>query len=89
MCVFVCVCVSVCLYMRAKINSKFFKFKIGYIVVHENKSKSDIEHCRIKVKVMIGFFSPFAAIQIVRSYDSTLVQVRKLILGRGGSRIFE
>ena len=42
----------------------------------------DIELHRIKVKVTVGLqkFSPFTTIQTVRSYNSTLVQARKLIL---------
>ena len=57
--------------------------KLEYIVVYENSlDEFDIEHCRIKVKVTVGIqkFSPFTTIQTVRSYDSTLVQDRKLIL---------
>ena len=42
----------------------------------------DIEHCQIKVKVTVGVqkFSPFTTTQIVRSYNSTLIQDRKLVL---------
>ena len=42
----------------------------------------DIELHRIKVKVTVGVqkFSPFTTIQTVRSYSSTLVQARNLIL---------
>ena len=57
--------------------------KLEYIVVYENGSDEfDIEHCQIKVKVTVSVqnFSPFTTIQTVRSYDSTLVQDRKLIL---------
>ena len=57
--------------------------KLKYIVVYENSSDEfDIEHHRIKVKVTVGFqkFSPFTKIQTSRSYNSTLVQARKLIL---------
>ena len=57
--------------------------KLEYIVVYENSSDEfDIEHCWIKVKVTIGVqkFSPFTTIQTVRSYNSALVQDRKLIL---------
>ena len=57
--------------------------KLEYIVVYENNSDEfDIEHHRITVKVTVGVqkFSPFTTIQTVRSYISTLVQARKLIL---------
>ena len=57
--------------------------KLEYIVVYENSSDEfDIEHCQIKVKVTVGIqnVSPFTTIQTVRSYNSTLVQDRKLIL---------
>ena len=57
--------------------------KLEYIVVHENSSHEfDIELCRLKVKVTVGVqkFFPFTTIQIVRSYSSTLVQARNLIL---------
>ena len=59
--------------------------KFEYMVVYENSSDEfDIEHHRIKVKVTVGIqmFSPFTAIQTVRSYNSTLVQARKLILSK-------
>ena len=58
--------------------------KLEYIVVYENSSDNfDIEHRQIKVKVTVGLqmFSPFTTIQTVRSYNSTLVQARNLILG--------
>ena len=57
--------------------------KLEYIVVYENSlDEFDIEHHRIKVKVTVGFknFSSFTTIQTVRTYNSTLVQARKLIL---------
>ena len=57
--------------------------KLEYIVVYDNSSDEfDIENHRIKVKVTVGLqkFSPFTTIQTVRSYNSTLVQARKLIL---------
>ena len=57
--------------------------KSEYIVVYENSSDEfDIELHRIKVKVTVGVqkFSPFTTIQTVRSYSSTLVQARNLIL---------
>ena len=59
--------------------------KLEYIVVNENSSEEfDIEHHRIKVKVTVGLqiFSPVTTIQTVRSYNSTLVQARKLILSK-------
>ena len=77
-----CLCECVFLHNNSKRNrSRNMKFK--YIVVYENSSdKFDIEHHRIKVKVTVGLqmFSPFTTIQTVRSYNSTLVQARKLIL---------
>ena len=68
---------------QKEINLK--KKKMEYIVVHvyENRSDEiDIEHRQIKVKVTVGLqkFFPFTIIQTVRSYNSTLVQARKLIL---------
>ena len=57
--------------------------KLEYVVVYENSSDEfDIEHHRIKVKVTVGLqkFSPFTTIQNVRSYNSILVQARKLVL---------
>ena len=57
--------------------------KLEYSVVYENSSDEfDIEHHRIKVKVTVGLqiFDPFTTIQTVRSYNSTLVPARKLIL---------
>ena len=57
--------------------------KSEYIVVYENSSDVfDIELHRIKVKVTVGVqkFSLFTTIQTVRSYSSTLVQARNLIL---------
>ena len=57
--------------------------KLDYIVVYEYSSdKFDIEHHRVKVKVTVGLekFSPFTTIQTVRSYNSTLLEARKLIL---------
>ena len=42
----------------------------------------DIELRQIKVKVSVGLqkFPPFTTVQTVRSYNSTLVQARKLLL---------
>ena len=80
----VCVCVCVCVFLRD--NSKRNRSrntKSEYIVVYENSSdKFDIELHGIKVKVTVGVqkFSPFTTIQTVRSYSSTLVQARNLIL---------
>ena len=57
--------------------------KLEYIVVYENSlDKFDIELRRIKVKVTVRVqkFSPFTTIQTVRSYSSSLVQARNLIL---------
>ena len=57
--------------------------KLEHIVVLYMKiAQFDIEHHQIKVKVTVGLqtVSPFATIQTVRSYNSSLVQVTKLIL---------
>ena len=57
--------------------------KFEYFVVYENSSDVFyIGHCPIKVKVTAGLqkFSPFTTIQTIRSYNSTLVQARNLIL---------
>ena len=81
-CVFVCVCVCVFLHNNSKRN-RSRNTKLEYIVEHENSlDEFDIELCRIKVKVTVGVqkFSPFTTIQTVRSYSSTLVQARNLIL---------
>ena len=79
-CVFVCVCVF--LHDNSKRN-RSRNTKSEYIVVYENSSDEfDIGLHRIKVKVTVGVqkFSPFTTIQTVRSYSSTLVQARNLIL---------
>ena len=78
MSVFVCVC----LHDNSKRN-RSRNMKLEYIVVFENSSDEfDIELHLIKVKVTGGVqkFSPFTTIQTVRSYSSTLVQARNLIL---------
>ena len=78
--VFVCVCVF--LHDNSKRN-RSRNTKWEYIVVYENSSDEfDIELHRIKVKVTVGVqkISPFTTIQTVRSYSSTLVQARNLIL---------
>ena len=77
---FVCVCVF--LHDNLKRN-RSRNTKLEYIVVYENSSDEFyIELRRIKVKVTVGLqkFSPFTTIQTVRSYSSTLVQARNLIL---------
>ena len=77
-----CVCLCVFLHDNSKRN-RSRNTKSEYIVVYENSSdKFDIELHRIKVKVTVGVqkFSPFTTIQTVRSYSSTLVQARNLIL---------
>ena len=78
----VCVCVFVCFCTITQKN-RSRNTKSEYIVVYENSSDEfDIELHRIKVKVTVGVqkFSPFTTIQTVRSYSSTLVQARNLIL---------
>ena len=85
-CVCVCVCFTVCVCVFLHDNSKrnrSRKTKSEYIVVYENSSDEfDIELHRLKVKVTVGIqkFSPFTTIQTVRSYSSTLVHARNLIL---------
>ena len=82
LCVCVCLCVCVFLHDNSKRN-RSRNTKSEYIVVYENISDEfDIELHRIKVKVTVGIqkFSPFTTIQTVRSYSSTLVQARNLIL---------
>ena len=77
---------SLCVCVFLHDNSKRYRSrntKSEYIVVYENSSDEfDIELHRIKVKVTVGVqkFSPFTTIQTVRSYSSTLVQARNLIL---------
>ena len=81
-CVRPCLCVCVFLHDNSKRN-RSRNTKSEYIVVYENSSDEfDIELHRIKVKVAVGVqkFSPFTTIQTVRSYSSTLVQARNLIL---------
>ena len=83
-CVCVCVCPCLCVFLHD--NSKRNRSrntKLEYIVVYENSSEEfDIELRRIKVKVTVGVqkFSPFTTIQTVRSYSSSLVQARNLVL---------
>ena len=75
-------CVCVFLHDNSKRN-RSRNTKSEHIVVYENSSDEfDIELHRIKVKVTVGVqkFSPFTTIQTVRSYSSTLVQARNLIL---------
>ena len=72
----------VCLHDNSKRNQSR-NTKSEYIVVYENSSDEfDIELHRIKVKVTIGVqkFSTFTTIQTVRSYSSSLVQARNVIL---------
>ena len=82
LCVCVCLCVCVFLHDNSRRN-RSRNTKLEYIVVYENSSDEfDIELHRIKVKVTVCVqkFSPFTTIQTVRSYSSTLVQARNLIL---------
>ena len=84
MCVCVCPCLCVCVCVFLHDNSKRNRSrntKSEYIVVYENSSDEfDIELHRVKVTVGVQKFSPFTSIQTVRSYSSTLVQARNLIL---------
>ena len=78
----VCVCVCVFLHDNSK-RKRSRNTKLEYIVVYENTlDEFDIELRRIKVRVTVGVqkFSPFTTIQTVRTYSSTLVQARNLIL---------
>ena len=53
--------------------------KLQHIVVYDSSLDNfDIGHCWIKVHVTVGFrkFSPFTAIQIARSYNFDLAQVK-------------
>ena len=71
-----------CLHDNSKRNQSR-NTKLKYIVVYKNSSDEyNIELRRIKVKVTVGVqkFSPFTTIQTVRSYSSTLVQARNIIL---------
>ena len=79
-CLCVCVCVCVCLHDISKRN-RSKNTKLEYIAYENSSDEFDIEHPRIKVKVTVGLqkFSPFTTIQILRSYNSTLVQAWKLI----------
>ena len=78
----VCVCVCVCVCVFAKRNPSR-NTKLEYTVIYENSlDEFDIELRRIKVKVNVGVqkFSPFTTIHTVRSFSSTFVQDRNLIL---------
>ena len=83
---YVCVCLRVCVCVLLHDNSKRNRSrntKLEYIVVYENSwDEFDIELRRIKVKVTVGIpkFSTITTIQTVRSYSSTLIQARNLIL---------
>ena len=71
----------VCVCMITPKSYRCRNLKLEYTVVYENISdKSDNGHCQIKVKVTVGLFSPFTTIQTIRSYYSSLVEARKLIL---------
>ena len=58
--------------------------KLEYVVVYDYISdKFDNGHCQIKVKVTVGIeFSPLQYKQTIRSYNSNLIQARKLILSK-------
>ena len=84
LCVCVCVCfVCGCVLHDNSKRNRSRNTKSEYIVVYENSSDEfDIELHQIKVNVTVGVqkFSLFTTIQTVRSYSSTLVQARNLIL---------
>ena len=92
-CLCVCPCLCACVYVFLHDNSRRNRSrntKLDYIVVYENSSEEfDIELRRIKVKVTVGVqkFSLFTTIQTVRSYSSTLVQARNLILSSSDTNI--
>ena len=86
MCVCVCdecVCVFFFFLHHNSKRNRSRNTKLEYIVVYKNSSDEfDIELRQIKVNVTLGVqkFSPFTTIQTVRSYSSSLVQARNLIL---------
>ena len=82
LCVCLCVCVCFCMITQKEIDLGTRNRNTLYIVYENSPDKFDIELHRIKVKVTVGVqkFSPFTTIQTVRSYSSTLVQARNLIL---------
>ena len=61
MCVCVCACVRQCVRTCVRVCvcvhcNRSRNIKLEYIVVYEKSSDEfDIEHCRIKVKVTVGF----------------------------------
>ena len=77
------VLVRVCVCIHVFFRVVFFRnMKFKYLVRYKNNSENfDIGHYRIKVKVTAGIQTvfPFTTVQTVRSYNSTLVQARKLI----------
>ena len=57
--------------------------KLEYIEVYEDSSEEfdvELRHIKGKVTVDLQMFSSFTTIQTVKSYNSTLVQARKLTL---------
>ena len=76
-------CVCVCVFCFNSKRNRSRNTQLEYIAVYENSSDEfDIELHQIKVKVTVGVqkFSPLTTVQTVRSYSSTLVQARNLIL---------
>ena len=68
MCPCLCLCVCVFFLDNNLKRNRSRNMKLDYIVVYENSSHK------------FDMFSPFTTIQTVRSYNSTLVEARKLIL---------
>ena len=69
-------------YSNSKSNQSM-NMKFEYFEVYENiLHKFDIEYCLTKVKAhsVTLIFSPFTAIETIRSLNTTLAQARKLIL---------
>ena len=79
-----CVCFRVCACVFLHDNSKTNQSrntKLENIIVYENSLKEfDIELHRVKVTVGVQKFLPFTTIQTVRSYCSSLIQARNIIL---------
>ena len=94
-CVYVAVwlssCLSVCLAVRPSIHPSVYdnfknnqlnnrNMRFEYVFVYENiLDKFDIGHCWLRIRGH-QTFSPFSAIQTVRSCNSILVQARMLLL---------
>ena len=79
-CLFACLSVRCCTITQKEIDLRNLNWNSLY---YENSSDEfDIELHRIKVKVTIGIqkFSKFTTMQSVKSYSSSFIQARNLIL---------